>query len=156
MTKGHSVKPWQARIHESSPHLDPFLWPDSLVATHMEEEITELRAALKAKAAPAPVQPQQPELTVWYGPMPESNGKSNFTAILMRKGDGMIEAMSSGMTIARSEYPERVRYEADCVRFLIGDLNEEPCILDYDTDKHSGYVAPAGQTNQSEQGRQDE
>jgi hypothetical protein len=76
-------------------------------------------------------------LTVWYGPMPESNGKSNFTAIL-HKGD-LVE----GHTIARSEYPDRVRYEADRVRYLIGDLPEYPDILSYDADKHSGYVYPA-------------
>lgn len=81
----------------------------------------------------APVQ-----LTVWYGPMPESNGKTNWTAILHRKD----QCMSEGITIDRSEYPERVRYEADCMRFLIGELKEEPWILDYDESKHSGYVKP--------------
>ncbi|PTS86464.1 hypothetical protein DBR00_02600 [Pseudomonas sp. HMWF032] len=80
----------------------------------------------------------QPALTVWYGPMPESNGKSNWTAILHRKG----ECISEGLTLDRSEYPDRVRYEADRARFLIGELQEKPFILDYDADKHSGYVAP--------------
>lgn len=79
-----------------------------------------------------------PALTVWYGPMPESNGKSNFTAILMHKGGGIVD----GWTIDRSEYPDRVRYEADRVRWLIGELKERPDILAYDADKHSGYVAP--------------
>ncbi|MFM0058508.1 hypothetical protein PQR64_23080 [Paraburkholderia phytofirmans] len=79
-------------------------------------------------------------LTVWYGSMPESNGKSNWTAIL-HNGD-----IASGITLDRSEYPDRVRYEADRARWLIGELLEEPFILDYDVDKHSGYVpvtAPA-------------
>ncbi len=84
----------------------------------------------------------QPQLTVWYGAMPESNGKSNFTAILMRKDGQTIEGMSNGHTIDRSEYPDRVRYEADRVRYLIGELSERPFILDYDADKHSGYVPP--------------
>lgn len=84
---------------------------------------------------------RQPELTVWEGPMPESNGKSNFTAVLMRKGANLFDGIADGMTIARSEYPDRVRYEADCVRWLIGELDNEPCIIDYDADKHSGYVA---------------
>lgn len=79
------------------------------------------------------------KLTVWYGSMPESNGKSNWTAILHR-GD-----IASGMTIDRSEYPDRVRYEADRVRWLIGELADEPFILDYDADKHSGYVYPNSQ-----------
>jgi hypothetical protein len=85
----------------------------------------------------------QPELTVWEGAMPESNGKSNFTAMLVRKGAAsLIEGISEGFTIARSEYPDRVRYEADRVRHLIGELAEKPCILDYDADKHSGYAEP--------------
>lgn len=81
-------------------------------------------------------------LAVWYGSMPESNGKSNWTAILYRKGSegSLLGALSDGITIDRSEYPERVRYEADRVRYLIGELKKEPWILDYDSDKHSGYV----------------
>lgn len=91
----------------------------------------------------APAVERQPELTVWEGPMPESNGKSNFTAILKRKDGGtFLEEMTNGFTIARSEYPDRVRYEADCVRWLIGELAEEPFICDYDSNKHSGYVKP--------------
>lgn len=76
-------------------------------------------------------------LTVWYGKMPESNGKSNWTAILMRKGDSLL--FGPHMTIARSEYPDRVRYEADCVRHMIGELEEEPDMMSYDHDLHSGY-----------------
>lgn len=83
--------------------------------------------------------PQQ--LTVWYGSMPESNGKSNFTAILYRKGGNIMD----GYTIDRSEYLDRVRYEADRVRYLIGELNDPPSILDYDGGKRSDYVAPEDQ-----------
>jgi hypothetical protein len=79
---------------------------------------------------------EQSALMVWSGSMPESNGKTNFTAILHR-GD-----LSNGFTIDRSEYPDRVRYEADRVRWLIGEIDKEPWILDYDADKHSGYVSP--------------
>jgi hypothetical protein len=86
---------------------------------------TELRAA-----------PTDGKLTVWYGSLPESNGKHNYTVILHR-GD-----ISKGMTIERSEYPERVRYEADRLRWLLGELDAEPYVLDYDADKHSGYVGP--------------
>ena len=71
------------------------------------------------------------KLTVWYGPMPESNGRTNWTAIL-HKGK-----MSEGFTIARSEYPGRVRYEADGVRWLIGELDKRPFILDYDGDERT-------------------
>lgn len=80
----------------------------------------------------------RPELTVSYGPMPESNGKTNWTAILHRKGQGMLD----GITIDRSEYPGRVLYAADRARYLIGEKPDRPFILDYDADKHSGYVAP--------------
>ena len=92
-------------------------------------------AMLQGKAEPVRL---HPELSVWYGSMPESNGKSNWTAILHRKG----ECLSTGITIELSEYPERVRYEADRVRHIIGELKEEPDILDYDADEHSGYVNP--------------
>ena len=93
-------------------------------------------AALSVKAA-------RPELTVWYGAMPESNGKSNFTAVLMRKGEGWD---GPHVTIERGEYPERIRYEADRVRHLIGEIADAPFILDYDADKHSGYIAPTPPT----------
>ncbi|WP_368526225.1 hypothetical protein [Enterobacter asburiae] len=79
------------------------------------------------------------ELTVWYGSMPESNGKANWTAILHRKGEGRC---MDGFTIDRSEYPGRVLYAADRVRYLIGEKSERPSILDYDADAHSGYVEP--------------
>ena len=78
------------------------------------------------------------ELAVWYGSMPESNGKTNWTAIVHRKD----ECISKGITIDRSEYPDRVRYEADRVRYLIGELADKPWITSYDANKHSGYVAP--------------
>lgn len=74
------------------------------------------------------------DLAVWYGKMPESNGKTNWTALLHRVGD-----LYNGITIDRSEYPDRVRYEADRMRYMIGELEEEPCILDYDPELHSGY-----------------
>ena len=79
-------------------------------------------------------------LSVWFGPMPESNGKANWTAILHR-GD-----ISEGFTIERSEHHDRVRYDADKVRWLIGDLETEPFILDYDGDMlwPSGWQHPCG------------
>lgn len=88
---------------------------------------------------PAAKQQGEPvALNVWEGAMPESNGRSNFTVIL-HTGD-----LTEGICVYRSEYPDRARYEADCFRHLIGDpeFQEKPFILDYDTDKHSGYVRP--------------
>ncbi|WP_288877423.1 hypothetical protein [uncultured Citrobacter sp.] len=81
---------------------------------------------------------RKPELAVWYGAMPETNGKTNWTAMLHRKGQHPWE----GITIDRSEYPDRVRYEADRIRHLIGELPDKPDILSYDADAHSGYVKP--------------
>jgi hypothetical protein len=106
------------------------------------DNATALVIAIRTAASPATTeQVATPELAVWYGPMPESNGKSNYTAVLYRKGDGLMGGVA--ITLGRSEYPDRVRYEADRARYLIGELEVEPCILDYDPDKHSGYVATA-------------
>jgi hypothetical protein len=91
------------------------------------------RAAPQAECAPREA---QPKLSVWYGSLPESNGKTNWTAILHR-GD-----VTEGITIDISEYPDRTRYEADRMRWMIGELADEPWILDYDADKHSGYATP--------------
>ena len=82
------------------------------------------RAYLAGAKAPEPLQ-------VWFGSMPESNGKTNWTAILHR-GD-----LAEGITLDRSEYHDRVRYEADRARFLIGELSEEPDILAYDPELRS-------------------
>lgn len=68
------------------------------------------------------------ELTVWYGSMPESNGRTNWTAIVHR---GNLRA---GFTIERAEYPDIVRYSADRMRWIIGELDEEPNILEYNGD----------------------
>lgn len=79
--------------------------------------------------------PATPQLAVWFGPMPESNGKVNWTAILYRKeANTFLSGVGDGYTLARSEYTDRVRYEADRVRFLIGELATPPWILDYDSE----------------------
>lgn len=83
------------------------------------------------------------QLAVWWGPMPESNGRQNWTAMLYRKGGDIFG--SGSITIDRSEYPDRVRYEADRLRYLIGEIHEEPDILKYDANLHSGYVEPPAQ-----------
>ena len=92
-------------------------------------KIGELREFARAILASAATVAEPSKLAVWYGPMPESNGKTNWTAIL-HNGD-----ITKGITLDRSEFPDRVRYEADRARFLIGELKEAPCILDYDADK---------------------
>ncbi len=89
--------------------------------------------------------PAAPELTVWEGAMPESNGKSNFTAVLHRKDSKGLDLFTDGFQFERSEYPDRVRYEADFMRWLIGEREVKPELWDkcYDMDKHSGYAAHA-------------
>jgi hypothetical protein len=88
-----------------------------------------------------------PKLEVWFGAMPESNGKANWTAILHR-GD-----LASGHTIDRSEHHDRVRYEADRVRWLIGELADKPDITVYDEKMLSpeGWTHPCGVTGPDRQ-----
>lgn len=111
--------------------------------------------ALARRAQPEGEAPQaerpQPELTVWEGPMPESNGRQNYTAVLHRKESTGIDLFTDGFQFARSEYPDRTRYEADFMRWLIGERDVKPELWDdcYDMDKHSGYAAPAAQHAES-------
>jgi len=102
----------------------------------------DLRAVLDValRAHPQAREEAQPVLTVWYGSMPESNGRQNWTATLRRVNP--TDKWDQGFCFARSEYPERVRYEADRMRWIIGELAEKPDILAYDEKAHSGYVAP--------------
>jgi len=95
----------------------------------MQAQIEALTARLGAGAVPD-------SLTVWFGSMPESNGKQNWTAIL-HKGD-----ITEGFTLARSEYHDRVRYDADSVRYLIGEIETEPSILNYDGELIAAPKAP--------------
>ena len=95
------------------------------------------QAEVEEFVAAAPQDYLRPELEVWFGPMPESNGKSNYTAILKRKGEDLVRGET--FVIARSEYHDQVRYDADCVRHIIGELPDAPDIMDYDPDLHSGY-----------------
>lgn len=36
------------------------------------------------------------------------------------------------MTFHRSEYYDRARYDADCLKYLLGLIDKRPFILDYD------------------------
>lgn len=78
----------------------------------------------------------QPQLTVRLTSFPESNGRRNWTALLIRTDPewrGLI-GNCGGITIDRGEYWNRVAYEAECARFLIGERDTEPYILDYGDD----------------------
>lgn len=99
------------------------------------------RAAItRAEAAP---QPGRPTMAVWFGEMPESNWKMNWTAILYRRDGSLMD----GVTIYRSEYKDRVRYEADRLRWLIGELEHKPNILAYDAE----LIAEAAPAEHDEQ-----
>ncbi len=82
--------------------------------------------AIKALVKEEPV--VIPKMAVWFDSMPESNGKTNWTVILHRED----QSVSEGVTIERTEYYDRARYEADRMRFLIGEISKAPFILDYD------------------------
>ena len=78
----------------------------------------------------------QPQLTVRLCSFPESNGKRNWTALLVRADsnwDGLI-GNCGGITIARGELWNRVAYEAERAKLLIGERDTEPHILDYGDD----------------------
>lgn len=78
---------------------------------------------------------EQPRLTVRLTSFPESNGKRNWTALLVReeKWGGLI-GNAGGITVARGELWNRVAYEAERARFLLGQRGTEPFILDYGDD----------------------
>lgn len=78
----------------------------------------------------------QPQLTVRLTSFPESNGKRNWTALLVRTDTtwkGLV-GNCGGITIDRGEYWNRVAYEAERARFLLGERDTEPFILDYGDD----------------------
>ena len=78
---------------------------------------------------------QNKELTVVIKSYPESNGKKIWTAMFKRKEPfkGLV-GTSGGITIARGEYWNRVAFEAERAKFLLGERDTEPYILDYGDD----------------------
>lgn len=106
------------------------IWKDTPTQgdpTGMKFAVVFARNILNASA------PSQPELKVWFGSMPESNGKRNWTVLLKRKIPGkVLSSLGSGICFGRSEYYDQERYRADCLRYIIGELLEPPHILNYD------------------------
>ncbi|MDO8415215.1 MAG: hypothetical protein Q7S87_03265 [Agitococcus sp.] len=82
-----------------------------------------------------PTATNQPRLTVRLTSFPESNGKRNWTALLVRVDawDGLI-GNCGGISLAHGELWNRVAYEAEQAKFLIGERDTEPFILDYGDD----------------------
>lgn len=76
-----------------------------------------------------------PRLTVRLLSFPESNGNRNWTALLVRVDawDGLVGSYG-GIVIDRGELWNRVAYEAERAKFLIGERDTEPFILDYGDD----------------------
>lgn len=81
---------------------------------------------------------EQPRLTVRLTSFPESNGKRNWTALLVRvdKWDGLV-GNCGGISLECGELWNRVAWGAECARFLIGERDTEPFILDYGDDIHT-------------------
>ena len=77
----------------------------------------------------------KPRLTVKLCSFPESNGRRNWTAMITRDRpwSGLLGNCGGG-TIDRGEYWNRIAYAAEQARFLLGERDTEPHILDYSTD----------------------
>lgn len=86
----------------------------------------------ETKLYTTPQPPAQQPLTVTIRSYPESNGKRNWTALLLRTTpwDGLI-GNGGGITIAYGERWNRVAYEAERARVLLGERVSEPDILAY-------------------------
>ena len=81
---------------------------------------------------------RQPHLTVKVLSFPESNGKRNWTALLVRVDAwGGLIGNCGGITIDRGECWNRVAYEAERAKLLIGERDTEPDIMDYGDDIHT-------------------
>lgn len=108
---------------------------------HNPEDVTEAEFYICGKCVheaigryPRPQQQAKP-LTVRLTSFPESNGKRNWTALLVRKEPwNGLRGNAGGITLAHGEFWNRVAYEAERARFLIGERDTEPYIMDYGLD----------------------
>ena len=77
------------------------------------------------------------ELKVVLFKMPESNGKRNWQAYFRRKDDpdfkGLVGSLG-GICICWGECWNRVAYEAEQARFLLGERTKEPDLRQYGDD----------------------
>ena len=79
--------------------------------------------------------PNKVALKVIIRSYPESNGKRNWTALLTREQPWHgLAGNGGGITIARGELWNRVAYEAERTRVLLGERESEPPILEYGKD----------------------
>jgi len=57
------------------------------------------------------------------------------TAMIVRADKWLgLESNCGGITVGRGEYWNRVDYEAERAKLLIGERDTEPCIMDYGCD----------------------
>lgn len=87
-------------------------------------------------AAPIIMGGGQPLLKVEIHRYPESNGKTNWTALLLRQEPfkGLV-GTGGGMVLASEPYYwNRAAYYAERCKFLLGMRDTEPFILDYGDD----------------------
>lgn len=84
----------------------------------------------------------QPELEVVIKSFPESNGKQNWAAMLVRKDRSWkgLYSTSGGITISRGEYWNRVAYDAERTKFLIGAVSTEPALRTTCTTQRNPYI----------------
>lgn len=77
----------------------------------------------------------QPKLKVVIVSYPESNGKRNWTAMILREEpwEGLI-GTGGGVVIDHGEYWNRVAYAAERAKYLLALRDTEPWILDYEID----------------------
>src|SRR5512146_558197 len=75
------------------------------------------------------------QLTVVVRSFPESNGRRNWTAMFKRTTPfkGLV-GNDGGITIAHSEYWNRVAYMAERARVLLGERQTEPNLIEYGED----------------------
>lgn len=77
------------------------------------------------------------DLKVVLFKMPQSNNKLNWQAYFKRKNDPTFKGLigsGGGICIAWGEEWNRVAYEAERARYLLGERTTEPPILEYGTD----------------------
>ena len=80
----------------------------------MQAEIASLKAQLAEK--------EENKVRLWFGSMPESNGKKNYTAILYFRKSGLLSGPT--FTLERSEFENRVRWSADYLQWMLDGAPE--------------------------------
>lgn len=117
---------------------DRFEVVDSTPPRSLREEFNTLTTPMRTKIKQLKektVDTVQPEFTVRLVSYPESNGKRNWTAQFVRKGgfDGLV-GTGVGITFSHGELWNRVAFDFERARFLLGERDTEPFILDYGND----------------------